>query len=174
MKKLNKQITASFYKDPEGYVGLQEHWSRLMQDKTHRKSLRTAHHLLYLILRGKNWQRAFAPVTNPVQARKRRFLPVGSAEGIAGAPRRWIGGTPVGTVRTLPASECAPDRSGTGPAVGMERRSAEAGALLWLILRTRKRSMYASAPTSRLRIRWFRSDMPVWRGVFGSGACRRH
>ena len=38
-----------------------------MQDKEARKGLNAAHHLLYLILRGKNWHRAFAPVSNPVK-----------------------------------------------------------------------------------------------------------
>src|SRR5689334_5822244 len=67
MEKLNKQITETFFKAPEGYNALKAHWSGLMQDKERRTALTAAHHLLYLILRGKNWQRGFAPVTNPVK-----------------------------------------------------------------------------------------------------------
>src|SRR5579871_3775270 len=69
MQKLNKQITATFYKDADGYAALTAHWSCLMRDKERRKSLTAAHHLLYLILHGKNWQKAFTPVTNPVKLR---------------------------------------------------------------------------------------------------------
>ncbi len=67
MERLNKQITASFYKDADGYSALKSYWSRLMRDKERRKSLATGHHLLYLILRGKNWQKAFMPMTNSVK-----------------------------------------------------------------------------------------------------------
>jgi hypothetical protein len=68
MEKLNKQITKNFYRNPwVGYRSLQDHWSCLMQDKARRTSLTAAHHLLYLILLGRNWQRAFTPMTNPVK-----------------------------------------------------------------------------------------------------------
>lgn len=67
MKTLGKEVTARFFQNAEGYEGLTAHWSRLMQDKEARKGLNAAHHLLYLILRGKNWHRAFAPVSNPVK-----------------------------------------------------------------------------------------------------------
>ena len=64
MKTLHRDQTIKFFIEPEGYVRLCEHWSRLMQDRELRKTLTGAHHLLYLILRGKNWQTGFAAVTN--------------------------------------------------------------------------------------------------------------
>ncbi len=67
MKTLNREKTAAFFTNAEGYAKLKADWSHLMQDKTGRKHLTAAHHLLYLILRGKDWQRAFAPVANPVK-----------------------------------------------------------------------------------------------------------
>ena len=82
MKKLNKQITINFYKDAEGYSAMMAHWSHLMNDKAERKSLRAAHHLLYLILRGKNWQEAFAPVTNPVKLENGGFYNWGARKAL--------------------------------------------------------------------------------------------
>jgi hypothetical protein len=67
MKTLSKEITATFFSSTEGYAQLMTRWSRTMQDRAARKRLTAAHHLLYLILRGKNWQKAFAPVTNPTK-----------------------------------------------------------------------------------------------------------
>jgi hypothetical protein len=69
MQTLNKRITATFYKDSEGYAAMQANWSCLMRNPEQRKSLTAAHHLLYLILRGKNWQKAFTPMTNAVKIR---------------------------------------------------------------------------------------------------------
>lgn len=64
MKTLNRVQTMDFYNEADGYRRLCDHWSCVMQDRELRKSLTAAHHLLYLILRGKNWQTAFAPITN--------------------------------------------------------------------------------------------------------------
>lgn len=64
MKTLNKRITAEFFRDESGYGALVCRWSALMQDREQRKNLTCAHHLLYLILRGKNWLAALTPPTN--------------------------------------------------------------------------------------------------------------
>ena len=82
MQKLNQQITETFYQNAEGYMALKSHWSRLMQDKTRRKSLTAAHHLLYMILRGKNWHRAFTPMTNPVKLENGGFYNWGARKAI--------------------------------------------------------------------------------------------
>jgi hypothetical protein len=67
MKTLNKQITSAFFKEPDGYQRLTALWSALMQDRALRKELGCAHHLLYAILRGKNWQKGLTPISNVVK-----------------------------------------------------------------------------------------------------------
>ena len=64
MNTLGKKVTSTFYKDADGYAQLQARWSELMQDKEACKGLRTEHHLLYAILRGKDWRKGFSPDTN--------------------------------------------------------------------------------------------------------------
>jgi hypothetical protein len=49
--------------DNETYTALRAHWSALMQsDRKH--ELTASHHLLYLVLLGKDWRKAFTPPTN--------------------------------------------------------------------------------------------------------------
>ena len=64
MKTLSKTMTARFFRSPEDYERLIMLWSDAMQDKQMRCQLTAAHHLLYLILRGRNWHTAFTPITN--------------------------------------------------------------------------------------------------------------
>ena len=64
MNTLSKKITATFFTNADGYNALTARWSELMNDKEVRKNLTAAHHLLYLALRGKNWQKGFTVVTN--------------------------------------------------------------------------------------------------------------
>jgi hypothetical protein len=85
MNTLSKQITRRFFCNAEGYDRLRARMNDLMcQDrqraaamrKAHKQDsgidpatiekprLTAAHHVLYLILRGKDWRKAFAPVTN--------------------------------------------------------------------------------------------------------------
>ena len=64
MKTLSKTMTARFFRSPEDYERLMALWSCAMQDKDARRQLTAAHHLLYLILRGRDWHGAFTPVTN--------------------------------------------------------------------------------------------------------------
>jgi len=60
---LSRALTARFFPDIEPYVALQRYWSALVNsDRKH--ELTAAHHLLYLALRGKDWRRAFTPITN--------------------------------------------------------------------------------------------------------------
>lgn len=64
MKTLNKTMTAQFFRSAEDYNHLLALWSVWMQDADMRRQLTAAHHLLYLILRGRNWHTAFTPITN--------------------------------------------------------------------------------------------------------------
>lgn len=64
MNTLNKNITATFFKTENGYNDLIAHWSALMNDKEACKKIKAEHHLLYLILRGKDWRKGFTPATN--------------------------------------------------------------------------------------------------------------
>ena len=64
MKTLNKTMTARFFRNSEDYECLITLWSGWMRDSEMRRQLTAAHHLLYLILRGRDWHKAFTPITN--------------------------------------------------------------------------------------------------------------
>lgn len=63
MNTLNKTITSSFFASPEGYAALKARWSQIV-NSNQKHDLTAAHHLIYAILRGKNWQKGF---TSPRQ-----------------------------------------------------------------------------------------------------------
>jgi hypothetical protein len=64
MNTLPRAVTAQIFPDVSAYLALRRHWSALMHsDRKHR--LQAEHHLLYLALLGKDWRRAFTPITNP-------------------------------------------------------------------------------------------------------------
>lgn len=63
MNTLSKYITAKVLKDPAIYSSLRKRWSELV-NSDRRHELSAAHHLLYLTLCGKDWRKAFTPVTN--------------------------------------------------------------------------------------------------------------
>jgi hypothetical protein len=86
MNTLSKYITRHFFRDRDGYNRLQAHMNGLMHEDRRRAAvvrkarkhdngidpatvekprLTAAHHLLYLVLRGKDWRKAFAPITRP-------------------------------------------------------------------------------------------------------------
>lgn len=86
MNTLSKHIMRHFFCDEEDYQRLQARMSALIHEDRRRAAvvrkarkhdsgidlatvdrptLTAAHHLLYLILRGKDWRKAFAPVTRP-------------------------------------------------------------------------------------------------------------
>ena len=62
MNTLSRAITARFFAEPENYDALKTGWQSL-QNSPQRHELEAAHHLLYLILRGKDWRKAFTPIT---------------------------------------------------------------------------------------------------------------
>ena len=90
MNTLPRAITAQILNDNETYTVLRTHWSALMQsDRKH--ELTAAHHLLYLVLLGKDWRKAFTPPTN------RRKLENGAFEG-------WVLFRALGSIHSVVAS----------------------------------------------------------------------
>jgi hypothetical protein len=66
MNTLSRAHTAQFFPEPNDYFALQSHWSVLVRsDRRH--TLTAAHHLVYLALLGRDWRKAFTPVSNPVK-----------------------------------------------------------------------------------------------------------
>ena len=65
MNTLSKEFTlGTFYsEDPEVYKKLRAQWSKMVNSDT-KDQLTMAHHMLYLILIGKNWKKAVTLPTN--------------------------------------------------------------------------------------------------------------
>ena len=60
MKTLNKKHTSQLFTTPDGYDTLKKRWSNLVNDPN-AKPLSGADYLWYLILRGKDYHKAFFP-----------------------------------------------------------------------------------------------------------------
>jgi len=63
MNTLSRATTAHFFANQEGYDALRRHWSVLV-NSSRKHELTASHHVLYLALCGKDWRRAFTPITN--------------------------------------------------------------------------------------------------------------
>jgi hypothetical protein len=63
MNTLSRAITARFFPNPDSYNAFRKHWSALTNSER-KHELSAAHHLLYLALTGKDWRKAFTPLTN--------------------------------------------------------------------------------------------------------------
>jgi|SRR5579859_6041229 len=63
MNTLPRAITALVFADSEHYQKLRHHWRELMRS-SRKHELTAAHHLVYVALLGKDWRRAFSPITN--------------------------------------------------------------------------------------------------------------
>jgi len=65
MNTLSKEITLGrfFQEDPENYTKLRAQWSKMVNSDFN-VTLTMSHHILYLILIGKNWQKAVTLPTN--------------------------------------------------------------------------------------------------------------
>ncbi len=63
MNTLPRAITAQFFPNSESYNAFRKHWSALINSE-HKHELSAAHHLLYLVLIGKDWRKAFTPLAN--------------------------------------------------------------------------------------------------------------
>ena len=63
MNTLSKTTTLGmfFNEDPENYVKLRKQWSKMVNEGA---ELTMAHHILYLVLIGKNWKKAVTLPTN--------------------------------------------------------------------------------------------------------------
>jgi hypothetical protein len=58
---LPQAITAQVLLDPDAYQRTRQRWSELVRA---RHPLRASHYLLYLALMGRDWRKAFTPITN--------------------------------------------------------------------------------------------------------------
>ena len=63
MNTLSRAITARIFPDTDSYNALRAHWSGLINSER-KHELTAAHYLLYLALRGKDWRKAFTPITS--------------------------------------------------------------------------------------------------------------
>jgi hypothetical protein len=64
MKTLNRNITSEFFDSADDFAALERRWREIMNDGDLRKTLQCRHHLLYQMLRGKNWHAGLTMVTN--------------------------------------------------------------------------------------------------------------
>jgi hypothetical protein len=64
MNTLNKTITSSFFCHENGYDLLISVWSKAVNDPEVKKTLTSSHHLAYAVLRGKDFRKAFTPITD--------------------------------------------------------------------------------------------------------------
>jgi len=64
MNTLSRAQTAQIFANSEAYQMLRTHWSHLVNSEQ-KHELTAEHHFLYLALLGKDWRKAFSPVTNP-------------------------------------------------------------------------------------------------------------
>lgn len=64
MNTLSRAMTAQLYPNSDSYTLLRRQWSALLRSPR-RCELTAAHHLLYLALLGKDWRKAFTPISNP-------------------------------------------------------------------------------------------------------------
>ncbi len=63
MNTLPRAITAQFFSEAESYKTLKAGWKAL-HNSEQRHDLTAAHYLVYLTLRGKDWRKAFTPITS--------------------------------------------------------------------------------------------------------------
>jgi len=63
MNTLSRAITAQIFPNAKSYITLQNHW-RVLVNSSRKHELEAAHYLLYQALRGKDWRKAFSPISN--------------------------------------------------------------------------------------------------------------
>ncbi len=64
MNTLSRQLTARFFtSSTTDYLAFRRHWSKLVNSER-KHELKAVHHLLYLVLSGKDWRKAFTFPTN--------------------------------------------------------------------------------------------------------------
>jgi hypothetical protein len=92
---LNRQMTAVLFDNcpvgaTTGYDALRARWSTLVNTPAQAPSCTAAHHLLYLILLGRDWRTAFTPICNTRKVANGGFYNWGlyHALGILHSPRQ--------------------------------------------------------------------------------------
>lgn len=73
MNTLSRAVTARFFPNSDSYNALRKHWSDLINSER-RHELTAVHHLLYLVMIGKDWRKAFTPPTNQRKLDNGAFL----------------------------------------------------------------------------------------------------
>ena len=63
MNTLSRQYTSKFFSSAADYVAFRAQWSKLINSE-HKQELKAVHHLIYLVLCGKDWRKAFPFPTN--------------------------------------------------------------------------------------------------------------
>lgn len=76
MNTLGKQITRQFFQNESGFDLLQHDWSLNWENKAFREKLEPIHFFLYQAFRGKDWRKAFTPVTNTNKIEKGGYHPM--------------------------------------------------------------------------------------------------
>lgn len=63
MNTLSPQYTRKFFSSASDYIVFRQHWSKLI-NSGRKHELKAVHHLIYLVLCGKDWRKAFTFPTN--------------------------------------------------------------------------------------------------------------
>ena len=63
MNTLSRAVTARFFPNSDSYNALRKCWSGLINSER-KHELTAAHHLLYIALMGRDWRKAFTPLSN--------------------------------------------------------------------------------------------------------------
>lgn len=66
MNTLSKKYTSKFFKSQEEYDNLKKYWSTLVNSEE-KDNLTATHHLVYLVLMGKDWRKAFIPSSKAIR-----------------------------------------------------------------------------------------------------------
>ena len=82
MNTLPEITTSAFFDDATDIARLHTHWRGLVQSEA-RHALRPEHFLLYQALRGKDWRKAFAPITNTKKLENGSFWAWGRLRALA-------------------------------------------------------------------------------------------
>jgi hypothetical protein len=85
---LSNAHTRAFFRDAAGRCQLQKRWSELVNSDA-RASLTAAHFFLYLALLGKDWRRAFTPITNQRKLDNGGVYDWGLVRALRGLRAQW-------------------------------------------------------------------------------------
>ena len=63
MNTLSKTITGAWFTSPDGFNDLEGRWSQIVNSPL-RKQLTATDHLIYAVLRGKDWRKGLSPISD--------------------------------------------------------------------------------------------------------------